>query len=158
MQRIAMTRQKIIFTALAIFAFIGCTNKDEPTNKINSITKPEVCISYGPNNTLKPVPAKVVATQGVGLAPSAIEVIVYETSLTAGYGVLQVLDPKFNLRTVPGQKLTLKLSDTNETNVTYVFNNRYPFSFRENDDVIIDTNGTDVMSIRILHSDDNQTN
>jgi hypothetical protein len=137
---------KIILANFIALILVGCTTKS--AQSASTVVEPNVCITYEKNKMKNPILANVVQVQGVALAPNAIKVLLYEGSLGAGFGALQLVDPKFNLRTVPGQVLRLRLQDSNESNVTYVFNNSYPYSFRVNDKVVVDYNGTDFINIK----------
>ncbi len=139
-------KQIKILTIFAALAISGCSIKHIDSK--NAIEAPNLCVTYTVGKIRDSLEANITSEQGVALMPNAVKVIIYEGSLNAGFGILQFMDPNFNLKTMPGQKLKLKFADGNESEIVYIFNNNYPYSFRVNDRVLIERNATDILSIQ----------
>lgn len=141
-------KQIKILTIIATLAISGCSIKHIDSK--NAIEAPNLCVTYQTSKINKPIEANITQEIGVALMPNAVKVVLYEGSINAGLGVLQFIDPSFNLKTMPGQKLKLKFADGNETDIVYIFNSNYPYSFRVNDKVAIERNASDILSIQAV--------
>lgn len=143
-----MRIQKILL-ALTPLIFLGCIAYDPQRSKVNSYFHEEIHKQntvYSDKKMQNPKNAIVLEANSSGINTTALEALTYEVSLLA-FGALQTMDPNFSLESLPVQYIKLSV-DGNTTEILYIVYAEHPYTFRKNDNVVVDVNKTSIVSIR----------